>query len=134
MNKMEEAMADNNNRASHVVYDSGELGSVKIADDVIACIAGLAAMEVEGVDSMAGHITRDLLAMLRAKNISKGVKLDIDGEDISLDLTLNVKYGYSIPKISSAVQDKVKTTLENMTGLHVARVGINIAGVNTQAE
>ena len=127
-------MAENNIRTSHIVYDSGELGSVKIADDVIACIAGLAAMEVEGVDSMAGHITKDILSMLGAKNISKGVKLDINGEEISVELTLNVKYGYSIPKISAAVQDKVKSTLENMTGLHVVRVGIIIASINTQAE
>ena len=124
-------MADYNDRSTHVVYESDSLGNVKIADDVIACIAGLAATEVDGVDSMAGNVTKDILSMLGAKNLQKGVKLDINGDDISLDLTLNVKYGYSIPEISSAVQDRVKTTLENMTGLHVTRVGINIAGVNT---
>ena len=127
-------MADNNNRASHVVYERYNLGSVKIADDVMACIAGLAAMEVEGVDSMAGNITRDILSRLSSKNLSKGVRTDINGDEISVDLTLNVKYGYSIPKISAAVQDRVKTTLENMTGLNVMRVGVNIAGVNTQAD
>ena len=107
-------MADNNNRVSHVVYERDNLGSVKIADDVMACIAGLAAMEVEGVDSMAGNITRDILSRLSSKNLSKGVRTDINGDEISVDLTLNVKYGYSIPKISAAVQDRVKTTLENM--------------------
>ncbi len=127
-------MADNNNRVSHVVYERDNLGSVKIADDVMACIAGLAAMEVEGVDSMAGNITRDILSRLSSKNLSKGVRTDINGDEISVDLTLNVKYGYSIPKISAAVQDRVKTTLENMTGLNVMRVGVNIAGVNTQAD
>ena len=124
-------MADNKDRATHVVYESESLGSIKIADDVIACIAGLAATEVDGVDSMAGNITKDILSMLGAKGLSKGVRLDIDGEELSLDLTLNVKYGYSIPEVSAAVQDRVKTTLENMTGLHVIRVGISIAGVNT---
>ena len=127
-------MADNNNRVSHVVYERDNLGSVKIADDVMACIAGLAAMEVEGVDSMAGNITRDILSRLSSKNLSKGVRTDINGDEISVDLTLNVKYGYSIPKISAAVQDRVKTTLENMTGLNVMRVGVKIAGVNTQAD
>ena len=127
-------MADNNNRVSHVVYERDNLGSVKIADVVMACIAGLAAMEVEGVDSMAGNITRDILSRLSSKNLSKGVRTDINGDEISVDLTLNVKYGYSIPKISAAVQDRVKTTLENMTGLNVMRVGVNIAGVNTQAD
>ena len=127
-------MADNNNRVSHVVYERDNLGSVKIADDIMACIAGLAAMEVEGVDSMAGNITRDILSRLSSKNLSKGVRTDINGDEISVDLTLNVKYGYSIPKISAAVQDRVKTTLENMTGLNVMRVGVNIAGVNTQAD
>ena len=91
-------------------------------------------MEVEGVDSMAGNITRDILSRLSSKNLSKGVRTDINGDEISVDLTLNVKYGYSIPKISAAVQDRVKTTLENMTGLNVMRVGVNIAGVNTQAD
>ena len=80
-------MADYNDRSTHVVYESDSLGSVKIADDVIACIAGLAATEVDGVDSMAGNVTKDILSMLGAKNLQKGVKLDINGDDISLDLT-----------------------------------------------
>ena len=123
-------MADTNNRSAHVVYESDSLGSVKIADEVIACIAGLAATEVEGVDSMAGNVTNDLLTMLRAKNLSKGVRIDIEGDELSVDLKLNVKYGYSIPEISELVQERVKSSLENMTGLHVIRVGISIAGVN----
>ena len=126
-------MADTNNRSAHVVYESGSLGSVKIADEVIACIAGLAATEVEGVDSMAGNVTNDLLSMLRAKNLQKGVRIEIDGEELSVDLKLNVKYGYSIPEISALVQERVKSSLENMTGVHVIRVGISIAGVSVDS-
>ncbi len=126
-------MADND-RASRVVYESESRGSVKIADDVLACIAGLAATEVEGVDSMAGNITKELLTRLGARNLSKGVHLELDDDEISLDLTLNVKYGYSIPKISVAVQERVKTALENMTGFRVTRVGVNVAGINTSGD
>lgn len=106
-------------------------GSVKIADDVIACIAALAATEVEGVDSMAGNVTNELIAKLGVKSLSKGVRMELNGDEVSIVLSLNVAYGYSIPEVSEKVQDRVKNTVENMTGLHVIDVNVNIAGVNT---
>ena len=120
-----------NVRSTHVSFESESAGSVKIADDVIACIAGLAATEVEGVDSMAGNITKELIAKLGVRNMSRGVKLDIDGDEVSIALSINISYGYSIPKVTSQVQEKVKTAVENMTGLHVTDVSISVAGVNT---
>lgn len=121
----------NTERCAHVTFQSENAGSVKIADDVIACIAGLAATEVEGVDSMAGNVTNELIAKLGVKNLSRGVKLDIEGDEVGIALSLNITYGYNIPDVTSMVQDKVKTMVENMTGLHVTEVSVSVAGVNT---
>ena len=94
-------------------------------------IAALAATEVEGVDSMAGNITNELISKLGVKNLSKGVKLELNEDEVSISLSLNMTYGYNIPEVSEMVQDRVKNTVENMTGLHVIDVNVNIAGVNT---
>ena len=106
------------------------IGEVRIADEVVAIIAGLAATEVDGVDSMAGNITNELVGKLGMKNLSKGVKVDVTEEHVSVDLSLNIKYGYNIPDVSERVQDRVKSAIENMTGLTVLDVNIRIAGVN----
>lgn len=106
------------------------MGEVRIADEVIAIIAGLAATEVDGVDSMAGNITNELVGKLGMKNLSKGVKVDVTEEHVSVDLSLNIKYGYNIPDVSERVQDRVKSAIENMTGLTVLDINIRIAGVN----
>jgi uncharacterized alkaline shock family protein YloU len=104
-------------------------GEVKIADDVIASIAGVAATEVEGVSSMSGNITKEIAGKLGVKNLSKGVVIDVQDGIISAKITLTLRYGYSIPKTSAEVQEKVKTAIESMTGLKVACVDIRIAGV-----
>ena len=106
------------------------MGEVRIADEVVAIIAGLAATEVDGVDSMAGNITNELVGKLGMKNLSKGVKVDVTEEHVSVDLSLNIKNGYNIPDVSERVQDRVKSAIENMTGLTVLDVNIRIAGVN----
>lgn len=106
------------------------MGEVRIADEVVAIIAGLAATEVDGVDSMAGNITNELVGKLGMKNLSKGVKVDVTEEHVSVDLSLNIKYGYNIPDVSERVQDRVKSAIENMTGLTVLDINIRIAGVN----
>ena len=106
------------------------MGEERIADEVVAIIAGLAAIEVDGVDSMAGNITNELVGKLGMKNLSKGVKVDVTEEHVSVDLSLNIKYGYNIPDVSERVQDRVKSAIENMTGLTVLDVNIRIAGVN----
>ena len=104
-------------------------GQVQIADEVVAIIAGLAATEVEGVASMAGNITNELVAKLGMKNLAKGVRVEVSPEAVVVDMALNIKYGYAIPGTSKAVQEKVKTAIENMTGLNVSEVNIRIAGV-----
>ena len=115
---------------THKLYEKEMMGEVRIADEVVAIIAGLAATEVDGVDSMAGNITNELVGKLGMKNLSKGVKVDVTEEHVSVDLSLNIKYGYNIPDVSERVQDRVKSAIENMTGLTVLDINIRIAGVN----
>ncbi len=127
-------MAELENRSTHKVYEKDTIGEVQIADEVVAIIAGLAATEVEGVDSMAGNITNEWVSKLGMKNLSKGVKVDVTEEHVSVDLSLTMRYGYSIPAVCEKVQEKVKTAIENMTGLSVLDVNIRVAGVNTEEE
>ena len=116
-------------RGAYTIQDE-ELGQVQIADEVVAIIAGLAAMEVDGVSSMAGTSTRDLLSKLGKKNLAKGVRVDgLDGV-VTVSLALNLRFGKNIMEVSSKVQEKVKTAIENMTGLTVADVNVKVAGVD----
>lgn len=109
---------------------SDPLGEVKIADEVVAIIAGLAATEVDGVSSMAGNITNEIVSRLGMKNLSKGIVVEILDEEVKVDVAINIAYGFSIPEVSSMVQDRVKTAVENMTGLTVAVVNVRIASVD----
>ena len=120
---------DKENKASGADYRIEDIGQVQIADEVIAVIAGLAATEVEGVAKMSGNITNEIVSKLGMKNLSKGVKVEIMGEQVEIRLSLVLRYGVSIPKTSQEVQDKVKNAIETMTGLEVTGVNIRIAGV-----
>lgn len=115
---------------NYAVENEDAMGAVKIADQVVAIIAGLAATEVKGVTSMAGNITNELVSKVGVKNLSKGVKIEVSPEDVKVNLAINIAYGYNIPDISKAVQEKVKSAIENMTGLKVSNVDIRIADVN----
>ena len=123
-------MATDTERSSHKVYEKDKIGEVQIADEVVAIIAGLAATEVEGVDSMAGNITNELVGKLGMKNLSKGVRVEVLEGAVTVDVALNISYGYSIPDVSAKVQDRVKSAIENMTGLEVSVVNIRIASVD----
>lgn len=100
-----------------------ELGEVKIASDVVAAIAALAATEIDGVYSMAGNITNELIGKLGMKNLSKGVKILMEGGIVRVDMMVVVNYGYSIPEVSGQVQERVSQQIENMTGLSVSEIG-----------
>ena len=127
-------MAAETERSSHKVYEKDKIGEVRIADEVVAIIAGLAATEVEGVDSMAGNITNELVGKLGMKNLSKGVKVTVLEGVVTVDLNLNIEYGRNILETSKKVQEKVKSSIENMTGLEVADVNIHIASVDMENE
>ena len=109
---------------------SDQPGEVKIADEVVAIIAGLATTEVEGVSSMAGNITNEIVSRLGMKSLSKGIQVEVSDNEVMVDVGINIAYGYSFPDVSTKVQEKVKTTIESMTGLEVAKINVRIASVD----
>ncbi|MCM1459982.1 MAG: Asp23/Gls24 family envelope stress response protein [Bacteroides sp.] len=109
-----------------------KIGKISIADDVVASIAGIAAIEVKGVSKLTGNISNELVAKLGKKNLSKGVKVDIADGSVTVDLSLELEYGNSIKKVSEEVQVKVKQAIENMTGLRVRMVNVVISGIKLE--
>ncbi len=120
-------------RGTYVVGQE-KLGAVHIADDVVAMIASLAATEIDGVSAMVGNITNELMSKVGVKKLTKGVKVEMTSDEVKVDLAIMMEYGHNIPATCQKVQDKVKTAIENMTGLSVSQVNIRIAGVNMQTE
>nr|WP_294494891.1 Asp23/Gls24 family envelope stress response protein [uncultured Mediterraneibacter sp.] len=121
-------------RNTYSIQNDASLGEVKIADEVVAIIAALAATEVEGVASMAGNITNEVIGKLGIKNLSKGVKVDVLEGVVTVSLALNIKYNYNIIDVTGKVQERVKNAVENMTGLEVADVNIKVAGVEMEKQ
>lgn len=119
-------------KGTYVLQDDQMLGTVKIADDVVAMIASLAAAEVDGVSSMVGNVTNELMSKVGVKNLTKGVKVEVFEQEVRCDIAVTLEYGYNIPATCQKVQEKVKAAIENMTGLTVTDVNIRIAGVNMQ--
>ncbi|MDO5702297.1 MAG: Asp23/Gls24 family envelope stress response protein [Lachnospiraceae bacterium] len=115
--------------STYTLKDDGGIGTVKIADEVIAVIAGLAATEVKGVASIAGGITNAAVARKGIKALSKGVKIAVDDGSVSIDMVISLDYGYSIPDTGKAVQEKVKSAVENMTGMKVTVVNVRVDGI-----
>ncbi len=127
-------MASEDIRKISTIKCDGVNGEVQIADEVVAIVAALAATEVEGVASMAGNITNELVARLGMKKLSKGVRIEVLDGKVNADLALNIEFGYNVKEVCSLVQQKVKEAIENMTGLEVEIVNIRIAGVDIQAD
>lgn len=121
-------------RKSFVIREN-ENGGVNITDEVVAIIAGLAATEVEGVSSLAGNLTNEVISKVGMNKLSKGVKIVTEEENhVAVRLGVNISYGYEIPKICAQVQDKVKNAIENMVGLEVTSIDIKIASVAVAGE
>ncbi len=127
-------MAAKDNQKTYTANKTGVLGDIQIADEVVAVISGLAALEVEGVARMSGNIPNELISKLGTKNLSRGVKVILSPDSVSVDLALDMKYGYSIPKVSAQVQEKVKNEIENMTGLTCEQVNVRIVGVVAEGQ
>lgn len=115
-----------------VLKDEENVGVVQIADDVVAMIASLATTEVEGVSAMAGNITNELMSRVGMKKLTKGVKVEVLNDSVVVWLAVTVEYGYNIPATCQKVQSKVKSAIENMTGLACTDVNIRIAGVKVK--
>ena len=103
-------------------------GTVLVAEEVISIIAGTAAMEVEGVTA-AGNFTGEIAEILGKKNLSKGVKLSVNDNAVSIEINIQVQFGYKIKEVSEEVQRKVKNAVETMVGLSAPEVNINVSGV-----
>lgn len=117
------------NGSMYSIKEAGVLGDIQIADEVITIIAALAATEVEGVAKMYGNITNELISKLGMNKLSKGVKIAVSDNEVKVDLSLELKYGYSVMDVSAKVQERVKQAIETMTGLKVSMVRVRIAGV-----
>lgn len=122
-------MAKETDKYNHTLQED-VFGEVRIADDVVANIAGLAATEIEGVAATAGNITNELMSKVGMKTLPKGVKVELLDDVVSVEMALVMEYGYNIPATCRKVQERVKSSIENMTGLEVSDVNIRIAGID----
>lgn len=119
-------------KSTYIINENNELGEVIINDDVLALIAAMAAMEVDGVTGMAGNITAEIVAKLGMKKLAKGVRVEVVGDKVSVDLAIVLDMNKKVIEISKKVQDKVKATIENMTNMEVVNVNINITTVSSK--
>lgn len=103
--------------------------NIRIADDVVASIAGIAALEVEGVSRLTGNMSKDLVSKLGKKNLANGVKVLIDDGNVNVDVSLELEYGNSVKKVSEEVQVKVAQAIESMTGLQVKQVNVMVSSI-----
>ncbi|MBE3554811.1 MAG: Asp23/Gls24 family envelope stress response protein [Thermicanus sp.] len=109
--------------------EKGDMGSIRIADEVVAVIAGIAASDTPGIASMSGGITEGLANRLMGKNIRKGVKVEVGEEEAVIQLKVIVEYGTKIDEVCRTLQHNVKDAVESMTGLHVVEVNVMVEGV-----
>ncbi|MCR4845978.1 MAG: Asp23/Gls24 family envelope stress response protein [Eubacterium sp.] len=115
---------------TNIVIDEESAGVIKIADDVIASIVGLAVTEVDGVSKLTGGVSRDIIAKLGKNSLANGVRVLIEGQLIKVDISIVVKFGYNILEVSREIQEKVKSTLLTMTGLECKSVNVRVSNVD----
>ncbi len=118
---------------TEIKNESG-IGQIQIADEVIAVIAGTAALEIEGVAGMSGNFTGDIVERLGHKNLSKGIKIDVNADSVVVGISILAKFGYKVHELSLNVQKRVKTAIETMTGLKVSAINVHITGVIQEKE
>ncbi|MBR1645277.1 MAG: Asp23/Gls24 family envelope stress response protein [Selenomonadaceae bacterium] len=113
-----------------LVKNESGLGAIKIADEVVSIIAGLAATEIEGIAGMSGGVVGGIAEMLGRKNFSKGVKVEVGEREAAVDLYIIVQYGARIPDVALSAQENIKKAIETMTGLSVVEVNVHVQGVH----
>ena len=116
------------------IYDNTNNGSISYAEDVIATIAGVAAIEIQGVVGMSGGISGGITELLGKKNLTKGIKVDIANDEAVIDINIVVEYGCEIHNVADKIQENVRKSVETMTGLRVVKVNVNVQGVNVKQE
>lgn len=126
----------NENYPSDVKLDENPDGTVSFATDVVATIAGLAATEVEGVSSMSSPSSglADMFSRRSTRNFTKGVRVDLDGNMVTVDITIVVEYGSPVPDVARGIQENVKKAIETMSGLTVHSVDVHVSGVSFERE
>ncbi|WP_245884533.1 Asp23/Gls24 family envelope stress response protein [Tumebacillus permanentifrigoris] len=110
-------------------FSSTDMGNIRIANEVIEIIAGLAATEVVGVAGMSGGVAGGIAELLGRKNLSKGVKVEVGQKQCAVDVSIVADYGVRIPEVAGEIQDNVKRAIESMTGLEVIEVNVHVLGV-----
>ena len=126
------SISDTKNRKGGIVM--AELGNIKIANEVVAIIAGTAAVDVEGVYSLTGGVVDDITKLISKKNLTKGVKVDIGEDECSVDIYVKVEFGSKIPEVAANIQGNVIKAISEMTGLKVMEVNILVQGVQMPEE
>lgn len=111
-------------------YNDNNYGEIKIADDVVAITSSIATSEIEGIAGMSGGIAEGFNQILGKNNLTKGVKVNINENEVEIDLYVIVEYGIKIPDVAWKVQENVKQNVESTTGLKVMSVNIHVQGVN----
>ncbi len=119
-----------NNVSLEKMSSNTDIGAIRIAEEVVSTIAGLAAVEVEGVAAMSGSLTSGLTEILGRKNLSKGVKVEVGETEAAIEAFIVVEFGFPIPGVAKAVQNQVKSAVETMTGLNVTAVNVHVVGVS----
>ena len=134
-------MENENKEVKEEVLENGEIAissdnnEIKIADDVVAVIAGVAVSEVPGVAEMAGGFAGGITEVLSGKkNLAKGIKVEVGEKDTKIDVNVIVEYGVRIPDVAFEIQNRVKKAVETMTGLIVVEVNVHVQGVNTDSK
>ena len=127
---------EENKELNEVLEEKGENiednSNIRIADDVVAVIAGVAVSEVPGVAEMSGGFAGGISEVLSGKkNLSKGIKVESSEKQTKIDVNIIVEYGIRIPDVAFEIQNRVKKAVENMTGLNVEEVNVHVQGVNT---
>lgn len=113
-------------------FQKNELGSIRIAPEVVEIIAGLAAVEVDGVAGMSGGFAGGIAELLGRKNLSKGVKVEVGQKEAAVEVSIVIEYGRPIPEVANHIQQNVKQAIESMTGLSVVEVNVHIHDVHFQ--
>lgn len=116
--------------AKEYVVQPVDKGTVNISEEVVAAIAALAISEVDGVFGLSSSFTADLKEMLGKKNMSKGVKLTMEEDTVSVECFVVVTYGFEIPTVAANIQEAVATAVESMAGLKVSAVNVDICGIS----
>lgn len=114
----------------NVAKDQDDIGEIRISADVITVIAHTVASEVEGVAGMNANIAENISSVLGRKNPTKGVKVEIDEKDITIDFYILVEYGARIPDVAWRIQERVKSSVESMTGMNVSSINIHVQGIS----